>query len=187
MAQEGFLGEIRMFAGNFAPRSWSFCEGQLLSIAQNTALFSILGTTYGGDGRTTFALPDLRGRGPIGPGTGPGLPTYRQGQRGGHNQSQLTVLTMPSHNHGAAFTMPITSEDHAANGDDPTTGTGLLSTTDGAQIYGGLAENPAGKYGGGNLGVTVGMTGNNQAFDNMQPFLGMHYIIAIQGTFPSRN
>jgi len=80
---EGFLGEIRMFAGNFAPRSWAFCDGQLMSISENPALFSILGTTYGGDGRTTFALPDLRGRVSLHPGDGPGLPSHRLGQRGG--------------------------------------------------------------------------------------------------------
>lgn len=83
MGQQGFLGEVRIFAGNFAPRGWALCEGQLLAISQNTALFSILGTIYGGDGRTTFALPDLRGRAPVSQGNGPGLPDYRLGARGG--------------------------------------------------------------------------------------------------------
>ena len=86
---EPFIGQVMLFAGNFAPRGWAFCEGQLMAISSNAALFSILGTTYGGDGRTTFALPDLRGRVPIGPGTGPGLPTYRLGQRGGLANTQL--------------------------------------------------------------------------------------------------
>ncbi len=96
---EGMIGEVRMFAGNFAPRSWALCEGQLLPISQNTALFSILGTTYGGDGRTTFALPDLRGRVPIQQGNGPGLSSYNLGLKGGHEQVTLTEPNMPSHNH----------------------------------------------------------------------------------------
>eukprot|EP01060_Flectonema_neradi_P035489 TRINITY_DN6545_c1_g1_i1.p1 TRINITY_DN6545_c1_g1~~TRINITY_DN6545_c1_g1_i1.p1 ORF type:complete len:137 (+),score=29.09 TRINITY_DN6545_c1_g1_i1:32-412(+) len=99
LSVEGMLGEVRLFAGNFAPRSWAFCDGQLLPIAQNTALFSILGTTYGGDGVTTFALPDLRGRVPLGPRNGPGL-SYRQlGQKGGEENHQLSVSEMPNHSH----------------------------------------------------------------------------------------
>jgi microcystin-dependent protein len=89
--QDGFLGEVKIFAGNFAPRSWAFCEGQILSISQNTALFAILGTTYGGDGRTTFALPDLRSRGAGGQGRGPGLLDYKLGQKGGAQNNTLTV------------------------------------------------------------------------------------------------
>src|SRR5688500_15190919 len=99
---EGTIGEIRLFAGNFAPRSWAFCSGQILSIAQNTALFSILGTTYGGNGQTTFALPDLRGRVPLSPGQGPGLPNYTLGQMSGETTHTLTQSEMPTHNHTAA-------------------------------------------------------------------------------------
>ena len=99
---EPTLGEVRMFAGNFAPRAWALCEGQLLAINSNQALFSILGTTYGGDGRTSFGLPDLRGRGPISPGTGPGLPSYREGQRGGATTNVLNVTQIPAHNHTGA-------------------------------------------------------------------------------------
>ena len=98
-SSEPFIGEIRMFAGNFAPRGWAFCDGQLLPISQNTALFSILGTTYGGDGRTTFGLPDLRGRVPVHAGRGPGLSDIRLGQKGGAETSTLTVANMPNHNH----------------------------------------------------------------------------------------
>src|SRR5690606_21678322 len=90
-AQDGYIGEIRMFAGNFAPRGWAFCEGQMLPISQNTALFSLLGTTYGGDGRTTFALPDLRGRVPVQSGTGPGLSSYRLGQSGGSETITVNI------------------------------------------------------------------------------------------------
>jgi microcystin-dependent protein len=176
---EPMIGEIRMFGGNFAPRSWALCEGQLLAISQNQALFSILGTTYGGDGRTTFALPDLRGRVAISPGTGPGLPTYSLGQRGGTPTNTLNVTQLPSHNHVAAVNIPI-------SGDDGTTDEagGLLSTTDGAKVYGGAAS---GNYNGGNTPVTVGNTGGNQPVNNMQPYLAVHYIIALQGIFPSRS
>src|SRR6478672_10112699 len=96
---EPFLAEIIMFAGNFAPRGWAFCQGQILSIAQNTALFSLLGTTYGGNGQTTFALPDLRGRVPVGTGQGPGLSNYDLGQVSGSESVTLTVSQMPAHNH----------------------------------------------------------------------------------------
>src|SRR5690242_20983611 len=96
---EGTIAEIRMFAGNFAPRNWAFCASQILSIAQNTALFSLLGTTYGGNGQTTFALPDFRGRTPVGWGQGPGLSNYDLGQVGGTETSTLTVQTMPAHTH----------------------------------------------------------------------------------------
>src|SRR5437867_1864890 len=99
MALEPFYGEIRMFAGNFAPRNWAFCQGQILPIAQNTALFSLLGTTYGGNGSTTFALPDLRGRVPIHQGQGTGLSSYTMGQNGGTESETLTVNQMPAHKH----------------------------------------------------------------------------------------
>ncbi len=102
---EGTIGEIRLFAGNFAPRTWAFCNGQLLPIAQYQALFSILGTIYGGDGRTTFALPDLRGCVPIHPGNGPGLSDRRLGQRGGAETVALNQLNLPSHTHAATATV----------------------------------------------------------------------------------
>jgi microcystin-dependent protein len=172
-SNDPFIGEIILFAGNFAPRGWAFCEGQLLSIASNSALFSILGTTYGGDGRTTFALPDLRGRVPLGPGTGPGLSTRALGQRSGQENVTLTTGQLPSHTH--------TANAHAGNGssDNPT---GLLP-----------AQNPAGipEYAAGaNAALAanaIGNTGSSQAHNNMQPFLGLNYIIALVGTFPSRN
>ena len=96
---EPFVGEIRMFAGNFAPRNWAFCDGQLLSISQNDALFSLFGTIYGGDGRTTFGLPDLRGRTAVHPGTGPGLSNRRWGEKGGTETTTMTINQMPVHHH----------------------------------------------------------------------------------------
>jgi microcystin-dependent protein len=101
---EPFVGEIRMFAGNFAPRGWSFCNGQLMAISQNSALFSLIGTIYGGDGRTTFALPDLRGRVPLHAGEAPGLSHYALGQRGGAEQVALSVEHLPNHNHALMAT-----------------------------------------------------------------------------------
>ena len=98
--QEPYLGDVRMFGGNFAPRTWAFCDGRLLSISQNSALYSLLGTTYGGDGITTFALPDLRGRVPVGQGQAPGLSNYVMGQRAGTEQVTLLMSNLPSHNHG---------------------------------------------------------------------------------------
>ncbi len=173
MAQQGFLGEIRMFAGNFAPRSWAFCEGQLLPIAQNTALFSILGTIYGGDGRTTFALPDLRGRSPISSGNGPGLPSYREGEKSGTPTNTLTVGQMPSHNHPTA----IQVNTGAAGESNPQN-----QFLGAANRYAEAATANAALG-----GVASGNSGGNQSVNNMQPFQAVNYIIALQGTFPSRN
>jgi microcystin-dependent protein len=172
-AQEPFLGEIRIVPYNFAPRGWAFCEGQLLSIAQNTALFSLLGTTYGGNGQTTFALPDLRGRVPVGEGQGPGLSMYDLGQVSGEENHTLTVGELPPHTHGATA--------HAGNGSSDSPG-GLL-----------VARNPAGipAYGAGADAAlapdAIGLTGGGQPHNNMQPYLVLHYIIALEGIYPSRN
>jgi microcystin-dependent protein len=172
---EGTIGEIRMFAGNFAPRAWAFCQGQLLAINSNQALFSILGTTYGGDGRTTFGLPDFRGRVPVGTGTGPGLSQVRLGQRAGQESATLDVNQLPNHTHAAA----IEARDAAADGRTPEAGAFL--GTPSAPIYtkGGAATPLS--------AVTVEATGGNQAFDLRQPWLGMNFIICLQGVFPSRN
>lgn len=172
-----FIGEVKLFAGNFAPRGWAFCEGQLLPISQNSALFSILGTTYGGDGRTTFALPDLRGRVAIGPGHGPGLSAYREGQKGGQEHVTLTVSQMPSHNH------VVNQKAVAALGDsnDPT-GRTLANTGDFDNEYSSATPDT-------NMSpnsILVGHAGGNQSHENRQPFLAIYYIIALQGIFPSR-
>ena len=107
---EPFIAQISLFGGNFAPRGWALCDGQLLPISQNTALFSLLGTTYGGDGRTTFGLPDMRGRALLHAGSGPGLSTRRIGQEGGNERVTLSIGEMPSHNHGASVSPPQTPE-----------------------------------------------------------------------------
>lgn len=183
---EGTIGEIRMFAGNFAPRNWMFCNGQLLSISQYQALFSLLGTTYGGDGKNNFALPDLRGRVPIGPGTGPGLPAYYQGQAGGSPNNHLTVYELPAHTHTAQGTV---KPNASTGGRGVTTSNSpennFPSTSpEGTNIY---AESANTQMGESEVTITVGNTGANQPVNNMQPFLGMYYIICVQGLYPSRN
>jgi len=169
---EPLLGSLLLFAGNFAPRGWMFCNGQLLPIAQNTALFSLLGTTYGGDGMTTFALPDLRGRMPIGWGQGPGLSNYDLGEQAGMENVTLTISNMPAHNH------PLLGA--SGNGAPLPTGNSLGAPA--ANIYDGknapnLAMNAA----------SIGLAGGSQPFPVMQPFLAMSWIIAIEGIFPSRS
>jgi len=171
---EPFIATIIMFGGNFAPRGWAFCNGQILPIAQNTALFSLLGTTYGGNGQTTFALPDLRGRAPIQQGQGPGLSPYDLGQVGGTESVTLTLETMAAHGH--TFQIP-------ANEGDPTTkepAGGFLAKA-ANNLYASSTDTT--KMGGGNTGPT----GGNQPFSIIQPYLCVSFIIALEGIFPSRN
>lgn len=181
---EPFIAEIRIFAGNFAPRSWAFCNGQLLPIAQNTALFSIIGTTYGGDGRTTTALPDLQGRAPMHPGRGPGLTDRRLGQRGGAETVTLSAAQIPGglHNHGlnAANTVGTDTEPEgnllaiAVDRDGSMTDVPAYSTN--------AERRPMA------TGVVAPTTvGGSQAHNNLQPFLAINFIIALQGLFPSRS
>jgi len=165
-----FLGQIMIFGGNFAPRGWAFCHGQLLSIAQNTALFSILGTTYGGDGRTTFGLPDFQGRAVVSPGHGPGLSSYRLGEKTGTETNVLTNANLPTHHHSVH--VPIST----ATGDESE---GFLAA---ANIYAEEATSNA-FY----PNVAVGSNGSNTPVNNMAPFTTINYIIALQGTFPSRS
>ena len=184
---EPLIGQVMLFAGNFAPRGWAFCEGQLLAISANTTLFSILGTTYGGDGRTTFALPDLRGRVPIGPGTGPGLTTRKLGQRGGVEDVTLNVLNMPSHSHLAQTTAHLNGQ--SAPGDDDVLGPNVvLASGSGtsSEIY---SSSPANTTLGNSISATTTMTntGGSQSHENMQPFLAVNYIIALIGVYPSRS
>lgn len=184
-AQECFIGEVRMFAGNFAPRNWAFTDGQLLAISSNTALFSILGTTYGGDGRTTFALPDLRGRVSVHPGTGPGLTPRSLGQKSGSETNTLNVNQMPSHNHTASTTSTLRATTAGGTTEIPT---GNVLADDGNdRIY---AAGPANTDMGASAiesSTTVGNAGAGQAVNNMQPWLGINHIICLQGIFPSRS
>jgi len=170
-----FLAEIVLFASNFAPRGWSYCSGQLLPISQNSALFSLLGTTYGGDGRTTFALPDLRGRyarGSEGGSAGPGLTAVRLGEKGGQQTHTLSVGQMPNHNH------PLLNNAVEAGGNqtDPA-GHNLAEDNQYSDATAGAKTLPN----------TTGNQGGGQAFNILDPYLGLNFIIAIQGTFPSRS
>ncbi|CAM1346404.1 phage tail protein [Tenacibaculum crassostreae] len=195
-SQTPFLGEIRMFGGNFAPRGWAFCDGQLLSINQNQALFSIIGCQYGGDCRTTFALPDFRGRVAISAGQGPGLQNYPQAAKGGAELRTLTITQMPSHNHtlsltGLAGAVDIPVNTNSGDEDESNPGAGVLANNGGDRFA--SEATPNAKYGGQTLPVTVtgnGTTlnnGGNQSFDNRQPYTVVRYIICLQGIYPSRN
>ena len=176
---EPFIAEIKIFAGNFAPRGWAFCNGQLLPIAQNTALFSLIGTTYGGDGRTTTALPDLQGRAPMHPGRGPGLTSRRLGQKGGAESITLSEAQMPSHNHSiTADANPGGFGGGGADSPDPV-GHFLASTSGSGQFYAsGTADS--------SMAATT-TTGGGAAHNNDQPFLAMNFIIALVGLYPSRS
>jgi microcystin-dependent protein len=182
---EPFLGQIQTFAFNFAPRGWMLCDGQLLAIQQNTALFSLIGTTYGGNGTTTFALPDLRGRMMVHQGSGPGLPTVVMGESAGNTQQTLLISNMPAHNH------MLNASTTAADGSTPANT--FLALANGAdnlgnpltvQIYGPAPAAPANTTM--NPGA-IGMTGGSLPFSIMPPFLVINICIAVQGIFPSRN
>jgi microcystin-dependent protein len=168
-----FIAEIRMFAGNFAPRGWAFCNGQIMSIAQNTALFSLLGTTYGGDGRTTFALPNLQGRAPLQPGQGNGLSSYVLGETGGVETVTLLASEMPVHSHvlQAATTVSASDPTNKVLGKPRATNTIYTNAVPSVNV------NPQ----------AVAIGGGNLPHNNMQPYLVVNYIIALQGIFPPRS
>ena len=176
-SDQPYIGSIAMFAGNFAPSGYALCQGQILPISQNTALFSILGTTYGGNGQTTFALPDLRGRAPLGTGQGIGLSNVDLGQSDGVENALITTNNMPSHTH----TLAASSQP------------GGLATPQGNVIAvpvdstgnPGTAFNPTSN--GQMASASIGPAGNGQAMSIRNPFLGINYIIALQGIYPSRS
>ena len=169
---EPFLAEIRIVGFNFAPRGWAFCDGQVLPINQNQSLYSLLGTTYGGDGRTSFALPDMRGRTPIHTGQSEGGTFHREGQKSGEEQHTLSAAEMPYHDH------VFEASGADATGINPT-GTFLARTV--VPTY-----TPAANLANMNSGA-VAANGGGQSHENMQPFLALNFCIALQGLFPSRN
>ena len=171
-----WLGEIALVPYNFAPRGWAFCDGQILPIAQNTALFALLGTTYGGNGQTTFALPDLRGRVPMhtGGGQGPGLSAYSLGEQGGVENVVLIQGQMPVHNHLENVSSANGTSDNPSNAI-------LARNASGVPQYGTGAPNAAMAAG------AIANAGGGQPHENRPPFLGLNYIIALEGIFPSRN
>lgn len=166
---ESYIGLIKLFAGNYAPRNWAFCDGRLLSIQENQALFSIIGTTYGGDGSTTFALPDLRGRVPMGAGAAPGLTPRALGENGGSASVALTEAQLPPHTHAVQT---------AAAGEDRRGARRFLAPTGGPALYGeatslvALAEEAA------------PAAGVSAAHENRQPFATLSFIICVNGLYP---
>lgn len=185
---EPFIGMIVMFGGNFAPRGWALCDGTLLSISQYQALFSILGTTYGGDGRTTFALPPMRGRVPMHAGSGPGLTTRRLGEKSGVENVTLNTTQIPSHTHGinASGTLRVVRED--GNTAEPAGAAIANVSPDTSMAYNNSTAPDADAAAGSvQLSVQALNTGGNQHHTNMQPYLAVNFIIALEGTYPSRN
>jgi microcystin-dependent protein len=172
---DGTIAQILLWAANFAPRNWAFCSGQILPIAQNTALFSLLGTTYGGNGQTTFALPDMRGRVAVGPGQGPGLSPIVLGQVSGTETTTLIVNQMPAHTH--ALNASTAVGDASVPTDALLANSGALDKEYKAAT---AADTP--------MHVTaIGAAGGSQPFSIRNPYLGMNYIICLYGIFPSRN
>jgi microcystin-dependent protein len=171
-AADPFIGEIMLFGGNFAPEGWAFCDGQFLPIAQNQALFSILGTTYGGDGEQTFRLPDLRGRVPMHPGNGPGLPPVELGETGGARTVTLTTAQMPNHDHA------LMGHSGLGGGAMPLDKT--MASTKAGRIYGAPADMPM-------AADAITSSGGGQAHENTPPYQAVNYCIALIGVFPSRS
>jgi microcystin-dependent protein len=171
---EPFVGEIRMVGFNYAPANWALCNGQLLSISQNATLFNLLGTTYGGDGVSTFALPDLRSRVPIHAGQGTGLSPYVQGENGGSETVTLLTSQIPSHNHGVNCSTGGGTQPSPANGYPAVESTGTSMDYD-ASSNGTMNT------------AMIGNAGGGQAHANIQPYLCVNFIIALSGIFPSRS
>ncbi|MGF6310578.1 microcystin-dependent protein [Bradyrhizobium sp. i1.8.4] len=174
---EPYVAEIRIFPFNFAPKGWAFCNGQLLPISQNTALFSLLGTTYGGDGKSTFALPNMQGNAPMAPGQGPGLSLYDLGETGGSTSVTLLQTEIPLHNH----LVNVGTQD-VADVQVPSL-TRILGKSKDAFAY--VPGSPAPSLTQMNAAM-IGMTGGSQPHNNMQPYLTLNFCIALEGVFPPR-
>jgi microcystin-dependent protein len=173
VVSDPFLGEVRLFPYTFAPRGWALCNGQILNISQNTALFSLLGTTYGGDGRTTFALPDLRGRVAVSSGQAPSLSAYELGQTGGAETVTLTDSEMPAHGHEVAV--------NGASSDSKNPKGRFLGRLSGGTTYSGTSNGKALAAG------AVTASGGSQPHENRPPHLALNYCIALEGIFPARD
>lgn len=191
---EPFVGEIRMVGFNFAPRGWALCEGQLLPIAQNSALFSLLGTIYGGDGRTTFGLPDLRGRSPVGAGTGPGLTPVTQGERAGVESVTIHSSQMPAHAHAAsqlAASVAVPAVTESSNVSGAPSDASILGPVEASGRAGTLYSTDASdvtlKPFNASVTGETDNTGGGQPVSIRNPYMGTNFVIALQGIFPSRN
>lgn len=172
---EPFIGEIKMFAGNFAIRGWALCDGQLLTVSQNEALFSLLGTTYGGDGRTTFGLPDMRGRIPIHAGNGPGLTPRSIGAKFGTEHETVTANQLPNHTHTLQANTQAGAQGDAAGGTPSQSTVGVYLQSPNPASIRPLKD------------ASIAQVGGGQQHDNMMPYLCINFIIALTGIFPSRN
>jgi microcystin-dependent protein len=167
-----FVAEIRIFPFNFAPKGWAWCDGQLMPLSQNTALFSLLGTTYGGDGKSNFALPDLQGRAPMHPGQGPGLSLHDLGETGGSETVTLLESEIPAHSHGMSVSSQLGGENQV--------GDQLFAMGDGINLYGPAnALTPMSDQ-------ALAPAGGDQPHNNLQPYLTFYFCIALQGVFPPR-
>lgn len=199
---EPFMGTVMIWAPNFAPRGWAFCQGQLMAISTNSALFSLLGVVYGGNGQTTFGLPNLAGRVPVGQGQSPGTSSYTIGQTSGTENVTLTTAQMPMHNHGATLsgaggTVTLQASQTAGTNDTPQAGNVLAASYDQGNGYAVSSYVAAGTGTMVNLGgasvsgltgtVTVAPNGSSVPFSVMQPYQVLNYVIALEGVFPSRN
>ena len=167
-----FVAEIRIFPFNFAPVGWAFCDGQILPLSQNTALFSLLGTTYGGDGKSNFALPDMQGNAPMHPGQGPGLSLHDLGETGGSETVSLLESEIPAHSHGMSVSSQLGLENSPQSQ--------MFAMGDGINLY---AAPPALT---GMSGSALAPAGGDQPHNNMQPYLTLNFCIALQGIFPQR-
>ena len=183
MSINAYIGAIAIFAGNFAPKNWAFCQGQILSIAQNTALFSILGTTYGGNGTTTFALPDMRGRVPVSQGQGNGLSNYTLGQRSGSETVTVNINQMPAHTH--VLSLALNVKDAAGNSRTPVGN--VLANAAGGVVAPYSTASPDTTMASGALSGVTGIAGSSLPTSIRQPYLVLNYIICLYGIFPSRN
>jgi len=177
------IGQIVPFAGNFAPKGWLLCDGRLLPISQYSSVFALLGTYYGGNGTTTFALPDLRGAVAISPGQGPGRSNYDLGETGGSEAVTMTINEMPAHTHAVTVAVTVKGSDGTADllspkGDVPSSPT--------EPIYTSASDGSTMNTKAGSLALTVGPTGSNQAIPTLSPYLAVNYCICIEGIFPQR-
>jgi microcystin-dependent protein len=187
MSTEPFIGEIKIFGFYFAPKYYALCYGQTVAIASNTALFSLIGTTYGGNGQTTFALPDLQGRMAVGQGTGAGLPSFTLGEKIGAVSATMTTANMPAHSH-TLNAVNIRLRSNSNNGGENTPDGGFPGINNAQGIYAGLpGNNEFMAPGSVTIGGSTDMTGSGMPFSTTNPYLVMNYCIATQGIFPSRN
>lgn len=179
---DGYISEVRLFGGNFAPRNWALCLGQVINIASNTALFSLLGVNFGGNGTTNFALPNLAGRMPVGVGAGPGLPSVSIGEMGGNISTVMSTSNLPGHNH--SLSTGIVALATVADGDSNSPGPTSFPAINGANRFGTTSGSTSMTL---VNNLTINAAGSGVPIATMMPYLGLNYIICMFGIYPSRN